>query len=54
MPQSNTAGNREGRVARSVPPVQEEFPMAKGLLFASFDYAPAQEDEFNDSALDWR
>jgi hypothetical protein len=22
--------------------------MAKGLLFASFDYAPAQEDEFND------
>ena len=22
--------------------------MAKGLLFASFDYSPAQEDEFND------
>src|SRR5271165_4107836 len=25
-----------------------EAPMAKGLLFASFDYSPAQEDEFND------
>ena len=22
--------------------------MAKGLLFASFDFSPAQEDEFND------
>src|SRR5665213_266047 len=25
-----------------------EASMAKGLLFASFDHAPAQEDEFND------
>src|ERR1700689_3047421 len=25
-----------------------EASMAKGLLFASFDYSPAQEDEFND------
>src|SRR5258708_20126172 len=25
-----------------------EAPMAKGLLFASFDTSPAQEDEFND------
>src|SRR4051812_11503507 len=48
MPQSNTAGNREARVAGSDQPVQEETAMAKGLLFASFDNSPAQEDEFND------
>src|ERR1051326_4599362 len=27
---------------------QREAAMAKGLLFASFDTSPAQEDEFND------
>src|ERR1700677_1275816 len=48
MPQSNTTGNREGLVAGSGPPEKEEITMAKGLLFASFDYSPAQEDEFND------
>jgi hypothetical protein len=48
MPQSNTAGNSAGRMAGLGQPAQEEAPMAKGLLFASFDTSPAQEDEFND------
>src|SRR3954469_12281368 len=52
MPQSNTAGNRQARVAGLpaglVHPVPEEIVMAKGLLFASFDTSPAREDEFND------
>src|SRR6266700_1360627 len=52
MPQSSTAGNRQDLMARSsegsVQSVPEEIAMAKGLLFASFDTSPAQEDEFND------
>jgi hypothetical protein len=49
MPQSSKAGNAAGSVAGS-PPTKNwrNTAMAKGLLFASFDFSPAYEDEFND------
>jgi len=47
MQQSTRAGNAVASV-RGSPSQPEETAMAKGLLFASFDYSGAHEDEFND------
>jgi hypothetical protein len=48
MPESGGAGNVAARRGRITPEGMGGIVMAKGLLFASFDFSTAYEDEFHD------